>query len=80
MIVYRLQCSKGHNFDEWFASSDDYAERTTNGASLARNAATPRSSKAIMAPQYRRRQKRRTRNLLHVVRRRRLLPVGRLAS
>ena len=50
MIVYRLQCSKGHSFDEWFASSDDYAERAGNGGVVCPECGDTQVSKAIMAP------------------------------
>lgn len=50
MIVYRMQCSHGHTFDEWFASSDDYAERAGNGGVRCPECGDVRVSKAIMAP------------------------------
>ena len=31
MILYSLQCSQGHGFDEWFSNSAEYDSRKDGG-------------------------------------------------
>lgn len=50
MIVYSLRCSKGHAFDEWFASSGEYDEKSASGALACPECGDSNIAKAIMAP------------------------------
>ncbi len=50
MIVFTLQCSKGHSFDEWFKSSDEYDELSAKGEIECPECGDKEVSKGLMAP------------------------------
>jgi len=50
MIVYRLQCSKGHSFDEWFDSGSDCDTKMAAGGIACPRCGDAGVSKALMAP------------------------------
>jgi hypothetical protein len=50
MIVFDLQCSKGHTFEEWFASSADYEARREAGEIACGECGDTTIDKALMAP------------------------------
>lgn len=50
MIVYSLRCAKGHSFDEWFASGNEYDEKAAAGALACPQCGDKNIAKAIMAP------------------------------
>jgi len=43
MILYRLRCSKGHEFESWFKDSKTYERQEKKSWSVAPSAATPKS-------------------------------------
>ena len=50
MIVFDLQCSKGHTFEEWFKSSDEYAELTAKGELACPTCGDTTVTKGLQAP------------------------------
>ena len=50
MILYSLQCSQGHGFDEWFSNSAEYDSRKDGGELTCPECGDKDVSKAIMAP------------------------------
>ena len=50
MILYSLQCGKGHVFDEWFASSADYDAKAKAHDIACPDCGGTDVGKAIMAP------------------------------
>lgn len=50
MIRYRLECSRGHGFEAWFASSDAYDRQETDGLLECPRCGTHEVRKAMMAP------------------------------
>lgn len=50
MIVFDLQCTHGHRFEGWFASSDDYASQTERGLLSCPQCGDAVIAKAPMAP------------------------------
>ena len=50
MILYSVQCSHGHVFDEWFSNSADYDDKAAAGELKCQECGDPHISKAIMAP------------------------------
>ena len=50
MIRYRLQCGKGHAFEGWFRSSDDYDGQRKRRLVTCPTCGTTKVEKAIMAP------------------------------
>lgn len=50
MIVFSLRCSKGHTFDEWFASSAEYEAKSEAGGLACPECGDGEVKKAIMAP------------------------------
>ena len=50
MIRYRLQCGKGHAFEGWFRSSDDYDGQRKRRLVTCPACGTTKVEKAIMAP------------------------------
>ena len=50
MILYKLQCKKGHEFEAWFASSDVFDRQKKKGQLACPNCGTKSVSKALMAP------------------------------
>jgi hypothetical protein len=50
MILYKLQCKKGHEFEAWFASSDVFDRQKKKGQLACPTCGTKSVSKALMAP------------------------------
>ena len=50
MIVYSLNCSKGHSFDEWFTSSGDYDEQIKTKSLACPTCGDKKVVKGLMAP------------------------------
>jgi|ETNmetMinimDraft_15_1059895.scaffolds.fasta_scaffold293487_1 hypothetical protein len=50
MIVYSLNCSKGHNFDEWFTSSSDYDKQIKAKSLACPTCGDKKVGKGLMAP------------------------------
>ncbi len=50
MILYTLQCSSDHQFEEWFANSSDYESKKTAGELCCPTCGDVQVRKAIMAP------------------------------
>ena len=50
MIVYRLQCSKGHLFESWFASMSAYDTQEAEGKLICPVCNDRKVEKAIMSP------------------------------
>jgi hypothetical protein len=59
MILYKLQCKKGHEFEAWFASSDVFDRQKKKGQLACPSCGTKSVSKALMAPNVAPRSKRR---------------------
>ncbi len=50
MIIYSVQCSHGHVFDEWFSNSADYDAKAAAGEIACPECGDRQVGKAIMAP------------------------------
>jgi hypothetical protein len=50
MIHYSLLCSKGHTFDDWFASSADFDAKAKKRKITCPKCGDTKVTKAIMAP------------------------------
>jgi len=50
MIKYSLICEKDHDFEGWFASSDDYDKQRKRGFLECPSCGSNKVSKALMAP------------------------------
>jgi len=50
MIVFSLRCSKGHTYDEWFASGAEYDAKSAAGELVCPECGDSHVTKAIMAP------------------------------
>ncbi|MBT6406089.1 MAG: DUF1178 family protein [Rhodospirillaceae bacterium] len=50
MIVYSLNCSKGHSFDEWFTSSSDYDNQIKAKSLACPTCGDKKVGKGLMAP------------------------------
>lgn len=50
MIVFDLQCERGHRFEGWFGSSTDYEQQSARGLLACPECASMVVSKAPMAP------------------------------
>jgi hypothetical protein len=50
MILYRLKCKKGHEFEAWFASSAAFDKQEKAGLLSCAHCGTSKVSKALMAP------------------------------
>lgn len=50
MIVFSLRCTKGHVFDEWFASGGEYEAKAKAGELHCPECGDKQVAKAIMAP------------------------------
>lgn len=50
MILYRVQCSKNHVFDEWFSNSADYDTKAAAHEIICPECGDQQVSKTIMAP------------------------------
>jgi hypothetical protein len=57
MILYRLRCKKGHEFEAWFANSGAFDSQEKRGQLSCPSCGTPRVSKALMAPSIGKRAK-----------------------
>ena len=53
MIRYALNCQKGHEFEAWFRSSDDYDKQLSGNIILCPACGSDKIEKAIMAPNVR---------------------------
>lgn len=60
MILYKLQCKKGHEFEAWFASSDTFDLQKKKGQLACPSCGTKSVSKALMAPNVPPRSRRKT--------------------
>lgn len=50
MIVFDLQCTRGHVFESWFGSSEDYEDQRARGLVACPLCGDPAVEKAVMAP------------------------------
>lgn len=50
MILYTLQCSKEHQFEQWFDNSADFDVKKAQGALACPECGDTHVEKAIMAP------------------------------
>jgi len=57
MILYRLKCKKGHEFEGWFASSAAFDTQEKRGLLSCAHCGTSKVSKALMAPRIAKRGK-----------------------
>src|SRR5262245_25036656 len=60
MILYKLQCKKGHEFEAWFGSSDAFDRQKKRGQLACPSCGTSSVSKALMAPNVASRSRRKT--------------------
>jgi hypothetical protein len=58
MILYRLRCKKGHEFEAWFASGAAFDRQEKRGQLSCPNCGTSAVSKALMAPSITKRARR----------------------
>ena len=58
MILYRLRCKRGHEFEAWFAGSAAFDKQEKRGQLSCPNCGTSSVSKALMAPNVAKRSKR----------------------
>ena len=58
MILYRLKCRRGHEFEAWFASSVAFDKQEKRGQLSCPGCGTSNVSKALMAPNVPKRTKR----------------------
>jgi hypothetical protein len=58
MILYKLKCRKGHEFEAWFASSAAFEKQEKRGLLSCPNCGTSKVSKALMAPRLSKRKAR----------------------
>jgi hypothetical protein len=57
MILYRLKCKKGHEFEAWFASSAAFDRQEKRGLLSCAHCGTTKVAKAMMAPRISKRAK-----------------------
>src|ERR1700742_1893531 len=50
MILYNLNCAKGHEFEAWFASSSAFDDQEADGKLVCPMCNSKKVSKAIMSP------------------------------
>lgn len=50
MIVYRLKCEHGHEFEGWFASGTAFDDQIATGKILCPACSSAKVEKAVMAP------------------------------
>jgi len=50
MILYRLRCAHGHEFEDWFSNSAEYDSRAAEGSLTCPECGDTSITKAIMAP------------------------------
>ena len=55
MIVYRLKCKKGHEFEAWFASSAAFDKQAKRGQLSCARCGSTEVAKALMAPRINKR-------------------------
>jgi hypothetical protein len=60
MILYRLKCRKGHEFEAWFAGSAAYDKQAKRGLLSCPKCGTTQVTKAPMAPRIAKRGKSRS--------------------
>ena len=58
MILYRLRCRKGHEFEAWFQSSAAFDKQEKRGLLTCAQCGSSKVSKALMAPSITARRKR----------------------
>ena len=58
MILYKLKCKRGHEFEAWFAGSAAFDKQEKRGLLSCPNCGTSNVSKALMAPSVVKRSKR----------------------
>ena len=58
MILYKLRCKRGHEFEAWFAGSAAFDKQEKRGLLSCPNCGTSSVSKALMAPSVVKRSKR----------------------
>jgi hypothetical protein len=58
MILYRLKCKKGHEFEAWFAGSAAFDKQQKRGLLSCPNCGSSSVTKALMAPSVAKRSKR----------------------
>src|SRR5262249_46400688 len=58
MILFKLQCKKGHEFEAWFASGEAFDRQKKRGQLSCPSCGTKSVSKALMAPNVAPRTKR----------------------
>ena len=57
MILYRLKCRRGHQFDAWFASGGAFDRQEKGGLLSCPHCGTSKVAKALMAPRIAKRAK-----------------------
>lgn len=57
MILYRLKCRRGHQFDAWFASGAAFDKQEKVGLLSCPHCGTSKVAKALMAPRIAKRAK-----------------------
>jgi hypothetical protein len=57
MILYRLRCKKGHEFEAWFASSAAFDKQAKRGQLSCPSCGTASVAKALMAPSIAKRRR-----------------------
>lgn len=50
MILYRLKCKKGHEFEAWFQNSAAFDKQEKRGQLSCAHCGTPKVTRALMAP------------------------------
>jgi hypothetical protein len=60
MILFKLQCKKGHEFEAWFASGEAFDRQKKRGQLSCPSCGAKSVSKALMAPNVAPRTKRQT--------------------
>jgi hypothetical protein len=60
MILYRLKCKRGHEFEAWFAGSAAFDKQEKRGQLSCPNCGTSNVAKALMAPSVAKRGKRKS--------------------
>jgi hypothetical protein len=58
MILYKLRCKRGHEFEAWFAGSAAFDKQEKRGQLSCPNCGTSSVAKALMAPNVVKRSKR----------------------
>jgi hypothetical protein len=58
MILYRLKCKRGHEFEAWFAGSAAFDKQEKRGLLSCPSCGTSNVAKALMAPSVAKRSKR----------------------